>query len=94
MTIKKFSPMKTLIFDIKVIEACRSCKRYGLTGCCPPSIGSADYYEKLLKQYKYGKMFIEKFLIDDPKNYVEIGRTSSLELHKKLLKEREILLVP
>lgn len=92
MTVREFDPKKELIFDLKVCEACRSCKRYGLTGCCPPTIGDFNYYKKLLKKYTRGKLFVEKFVVDDIKNYKEIGRKSSLELHKVLLKERQLLL--
>lgn len=92
MTVRNFDPKKELIFDIKVCEACKSCKRYGLTGCCPPNIGSFEYYQKLLKSYTYGKIFVEKFYVKDATEYQKVGRESSLELHKVLLKERENLL--
>lgn len=91
MTIRNFDPSKELIFDLRVREACFSCKRFGLTGCCPPNIGTFEYYKKLLKRYTYGKVFIEKYVVDDPLKWQEIGKKSSLELHKILLKEREIL---
>ena len=48
MTVREFDPKKELIFDLKVTQACMSCKRYGLTGCCPPNIGEFGYYKKLL----------------------------------------------
>lgn len=92
MVTKNINPQTALVFDIKVNEACKSCKRYGLTGCCPPAIGDFNYYRKLLKRYNYGKVFIETFKIDDMNNYKELSRKSSLLLHKVLLKEREILL--
>ena len=92
MTERLFDPKKELIFDIKVCEACKSCKRYGLTGCCPPNIGTFEYYKKLLKRYTYGKVFIEKFTLEDPSKWKEAGKESSLKLHKILLKEREDLL--
>jgi predicted metal-binding protein len=91
MTIREFDPKKELIFDIKVCEACKSCKRYGLTGCCPPNISTFEYYKKLLKKYTYGKVFVEKFVVDNPSNWKELGKKSSLELHKILLKERQKL---
>jgi predicted metal-binding protein len=92
MQIKDFDPKKDLYFDLKVCEACKSCKRYGLTGCCPPVIGTFEYYKKLLKRYSYGKIFIEKFIINDQKNWKALGRTSSLKLHRVLLKEKNQLL--
>lgn len=92
MTIKEFNPKTELIFDLKVCEACKSCKRYGLTGCCPPNIGTFEYYKKLLKRYTYGKVFVEKFLVPDPTKWQEVGRKSSLEMHKILLAERQELL--
>jgi predicted metal-binding protein len=91
MTIKEFDPKKELIFDLRVIQACMACKHYGKSGSCQPYIGSFEYYKKLLKRYDYGKVFIEKFIIDDPAKWKEIGRQSSLELHKILLKERQEL---
>lgn len=90
--IRNFDPKKELIFDLKVCEACKSCKRYGLTGCCPPNIGTFEYYKKLLKRYTHGKIFVEKFLVSDPTKWQEVGRKSSLDMHKVLLTEREKLL--
>ena len=92
MLIKKIDPSKDLIFDLKVSEACKSCKRYGLTGCCPPNIGEFIYYRKLLKRYTFGEFYIEKFIVEDKEKYREIGRSSSLELHEILLKKRQALL--
>lgn len=88
----KINPKKDIIFNIKVCEACKSCKRYGLTGCCPPTIGTFEYYKKLLKKYTYGKLFIKKFIIDDLKNWKKLGKQSSLIIHKILLKERQKLI--
>jgi len=92
MTTRNFDPKKELIFDIKVCEACRSCKRYGLKGCCPPYIGTFEYYKKLLRRYTYGKIYVEKFMIKDSTKWEELGRESSLVLHRELLKERQKLL--
>jgi predicted metal-binding protein len=91
MTLEKFNfnPKTDLIFDIKVHESCKSCKRYGLTGCCPPKIGSFDYYKKLLPKYKHGLLLVLKFKINDNKDWKLLGRQSSLELHRELLKERD-----
>jgi len=92
MQTKEFDPKKELIFDIKVCEACKSCKRYGLTGCCPPNIGTFEYYKKLLKKYTCGKVLVEKFILEDESKKMELGKQSSIVLHKELLKERDELL--
>ena len=92
MTIRNFDPQKELVFDLKTTAACMSCKRYGLTGCCPPNIGTFEYYKKLLKKYEFGKIFVEKFTVSDPEKWKEIGKESSLVLHKVLLEERSKLL--
>lgn len=91
MIIRTFDPKKELIFDLKVCESCKSCKRYGLTGCCPPYIDTYEYYKKLLKRYTYGKVFVEKFIVKDTDTHQEIGRQSSLDLHKALLEEKNKL---
>jgi predicted metal-binding protein len=83
------NPKKDLVFDIKVAESCKSCKRYGLTGCCPPHIGSFNYYKKLLPKYEYGIIVIFKFKINNKTDWKLLGRQSSLELHRELLKERD-----
>lgn len=92
MLIKKIDPSKDIVFDLKVSEACKACKRYGLTGCCPPNIGEFAYYKKLLKRYKFGLLYVEKYLVEDKAKYKEVGRSSSLDLHKILLKKRQELL--
>jgi predicted metal-binding protein len=76
-------------FDLKVIQACRSCKRYG-AGQCPPSIPDIDYYKSLLPSYKNGIIVFKRFgVIGDWK---ELGRKSSLEIHDYLLEKRTQLL--
>lgn len=92
MVVREIDPKKDLIFNLKVNEACRSCKRYGLTGCCPPTIGDFPYYKQLLKQYNYGKIYILRFDIKKENDYKELGKKSSLNLHKILLDERQKLL--
>jgi predicted metal-binding protein len=86
----EINPINDLIFNIKAQEACKSCKRYGLTGCCPPSIGTFDYYKELIPLYRYGKLFVETFDINS-EDYKKLGTESSLELHKVLLSERNKL---
>jgi predicted metal-binding protein len=84
------NPVNDLIFNIKAQEACKSCKRYGLTGCCPPNIGSFDYYKELIPMYRNGKIYIFQYNIDD-NDQKDLGRQSSLDLHNALLKDRELL---
>ncbi len=86
------NPVNDLIFNIKAQEACKSCKRYGLTGCCPPNIGTFDYYRELIPMYRYGKLFIETYDIKEDEDYKKLGKDSSLQLHRQLLAEREKLI--
>jgi predicted metal-binding protein len=92
MIIKKFNPESDLVFDLKVVEACKSCKRYGLTGCCPPNIGEIEYYKKLLRHYKYGEFYIERFEVEDADKWVELGKSSSLVIHDALIEAKNKLL--
>ena len=92
MTTINFNPAQDLIFNLKAVEACKSCKRYGLTGCCPPNIGETEYYQKLLRSYKCGRFFIEQFKVPNNPNIIKVGRESSLIIHRILKKERANLL--
>jgi predicted metal-binding protein len=90
MTEKEFPPSFLLnCFDLKVIQACRSCKRYG-KGQCPSNIPSIDYYKILLPSYKNGIIVFKNFVIDG--DWKEQGRNSSLEIHNYLLEKRTQLL--
>jgi len=90
------NPATDLIFDNKVREACKSCKRYTKKATCPPYVETVEYYKSILPKYKYGKIFYKRFEV--PKDYTEptdeeskpntLGRKSSLEIHNHLLKER------
>jgi predicted metal-binding protein len=75
-------------FDLKVVQACRSCKRYGL-GQCPSNIPNIEYYKNLLPSYKYGLIVYERFEIAG--DWKEQGRSSSLKIHDYLLKKQNQL---
>jgi predicted metal-binding protein len=73
-------------FDLKVVQACRTCKRYNNSTQCPPNIPSLDYYKELLPTYKNGIIIYERFEISG--DWKEQGRSSSLEIHNYLLEKR------
>jgi len=85
------NPKTDLIFDDKVREMCKSCKRYGKKATCPPYVESVAYYKKLLRRYQNCKLYYEKFNSSDKKRWRELGKRSSLEIHMKLLEERDKL---
>jgi predicted metal-binding protein len=90
MTEIKINPKEDLVFDLKVIEACRSCKRFGMKATCPPHILDREYYFKLLPSYTYGIICYEKF--DATKeSWEKVGKLSSLKMQKYLLKKRDEL---
>jgi predicted metal-binding protein len=89
----EFAPnLLTNFFNLKVREACKSCKRYGKKATCPPHIDSLDYYKNLLPQYEYGILIIEEFLIDDLNNWQWLGENSSLFILNQLWSLRQELL--
>lgn len=88
----KINPKKDLIFDNKVVEQCKNCKRYGKKATCPPYIDNSDYYQKILFIYKNGVIYYKKFIIDNPKNWVRLGKESSIEITNFLLKKRTALI--
>jgi len=78
-----------LIFDPKVREMCKSCKRYGKKATCPPYIEPVEYYNQLIPKYSYGVIYYEIFPTNG--NAAEIGKKSSLEIYKKIASERNKL---
>lgn len=86
----KFTPKDNLVFDLKVVEACRNCKRHGTKASCPPYVFETHYYRKLLPTYKYGIIYYEEFPADK-EQWEKYGKISSLTLQKFLLKKRDEL---
>lgn len=86
----KINP-KNLPFDNKVQEMCKSCKRFGFKASCPPYVESVDYYKKLLPTYKNGIIYYQHFIVENKKEWEELGKTSSLEIHNHLLQVRDNL---
>lgn len=85
-----FNPKEDLIFDLKVIESCRNCKRFGKVASCPPHCPSMDYFRELLPTYKYGVLFFDSFL-SSPEEWKIKGRESSLCIQRYLLDFRNKL---
>ena len=85
----EINPNADLIFDPKVREMCKSCKRYGKKATCPPHIESVEYYSKLLPRYSYGTIYYEIFPADG--NAIEVGKKSSLKIYKKIASRRKKL---
>lgn len=93
MVVKEFNPnILSEFFNLKVREACKSCKRYGKKATCPPYLDSIEYYQNLLPKYQKGILFIKQFEIDDINNWQSLGHLSSKVIHNKLLEERDSLL--
>lgn len=88
----RIKPNCDLIFDNKVREQCRSCKRYGQKATCPPYTESVSYYEKLLKSYKHGAIYYGKFEVNDKENWEFEGSKSTEKIWKRLIKEKNNLI--
>lgn len=84
------NPKEELIFDLKVREMCRCCKRFGTKATCPPYIDSFKYYNTLLPQYTHGIFYFEKFIIKG--DNLELGKKSSMRIYKRIVSERKKLL--
>lgn len=89
---KQFKPIILLnMFDYKVREMCKFCKRYSKSGCCPPYIEDVNYYKSILPYYKNGILFYQKFIINDNNQWNELSKQSSLKIHNQILKVRNQL---
>jgi len=84
------NPKVDLLFDRKVAEMCKSCKRYGKKETCPPNIESVDYYANLLIQYRFGVIYYAEFDSSDDEADI-VGRNSSMIIHNHILAERKNL---
>jgi predicted metal-binding protein len=88
----EFNPkILTSYFDNHVREMCKDCKRYNISASCPPFIESLIHYKNFLPTYKLGILVIKKFIIDDIKNWKELGINSSEEIRKELIGLKESL---
>lgn len=80
------------LFSDKTREMCKSCKRYSFKATCPPNVEKIEYYRKLISSYNNGVLLIEHFIIENKEQWRELGKSSSLVIHNKLLEERQRLL--
>jgi len=69
------------LFDdsLKVLEMCRTCKRYGTKATCPPYIEKD--YKYILKQFRICLCMYEKFTCKNLDDWEIIGKESSLVIH-------------
>ena len=84
-----FDP-KELIFDEKVREQCKSCKRYGTRYSCPPYVESVEFYKRLMQGYQQGLLIALEFVVGP--DWKEDGKKSSVALANKVLEVRERLI--
>lgn len=86
------NPRKAFEFDLKAVEACRQCKRFGNKASCPPHTPDIDYYEDLLPTYNKGIIYYKNYKITNVTDWTKLGKESSLDLHKFLLDKRASLI--
>lgn len=84
-------PKTQVFFDDRTRDMCRSCKRYGSKATCPPYVENLEYYKNTIRQYQYGQIIFKKYLCSSNTDHLEIGKTSSLELHHELISRRTSL---
>ena len=68
--------------DKHVRKYCQKCKRYKKSASCPPFIEELEYYKNLFLLSEHAILIVQKFIIDDPKNWKELGAKSSESLRK------------
>jgi len=76
-------------FQESVRLACKGCKRYEKCATCPPYIASIKYYNNLVKKFTFGKLVIKKYMITDIAEWKNLGRESSEDMRKHLIKLQE-----
>jgi len=71
--------------DENVRELCKECKRYGLKVCCPPYLPKIEFFRDKFNQYEKGVLIIKQFIIDDVKNWKNLGKVSSEKLREDMM---------
>ncbi len=74
----------TNYLDIRVRKYCKKCKRYKKSGSCPPYVESIEKYKSLFLFANCAVLIVEKFIIDNPNNWRELGILSSECLRKNM----------
>jgi len=72
--------------DKHIRKYCQKCKRYKKSASCPPFIDTLAGYKELFMFYTQSILIIQKFIIDDPKNWKLLGIMSSESLRKNIQK--------
>ena len=73
---------------MRVREQCKSCKRYTFKATCPPHCESVEYYKNLLPTYRYGELYLKKYIIEDMSKWKELGKLSTEEISNCVLAKR------
>jgi len=85
VSVVKIINPKDIVVDIRARFKCRSCKRYGKKCTCPPNIPDVAFFKELFSSYHFGLIVCIKRKVKQ-KKWKEVGRESSMALHKILLK--------
>lgn len=78
-----------LEFEERVRMSCFYCGKYGNNWKCPPNIPNLDY-QKMVREFQYGVFVVNRMEFIE-ENYEEIRSSSSVTLHKSLLKMEQYM---
>lgn len=88
MIVKPFDPnILQKHFSESVRRNCSSCKRFGHSSCCPPSLDSVEFYQEFFALYTKGILCYNRYIVNKStwkQDWQELGRKSSIELATKL----------
>lgn len=74
-----------IIMDFRTTYKCRTCKKYGKKPTCPPNIPDFNYFEKLIKCYKYGLIIGKTYCYANDDEFIKIRSESGPRLQNILL---------
>lgn len=74
-----------IIMDFRTTYKCMICEKYGKKPTCPPSIPDFDYFQKLIKSYKYGLIIGKKYSYKSIEEFNHIREDSGPRLQNILL---------
>lgn len=73
-----------LVMDFRTTYKCRTCPKYGKKPTCPPNIPDFEYFQRLIRCYRYGLIIGKTYRYSSDAEYEQMRKESSPRLQNIL----------